>query len=408
MSRPFVKSDPPTSLEPTIGHLRLVPVASPPDPEVLKAVVTASQRALAPTFAVGVVLCLAGLAFDLSPWHRLVAVPVTPLVLLGYLVVGFALARRWFQQADVSTVELNQKLTDTELALIEAADAYSRFFPEQFLRHFERKSVAQVRLGDQVARGMTVMFADIRNFTAMSENLTPEENFRFLNDYYGRIGPVIREQYGFIDKYIGDAIMALFDGPVDEAIAAAVAIQLATADYNLNLKDQRFGPITIGVGLHSGPLMLGVIGEIDRMESTVIADAVNLASRIESLTKYYDCRILLTRSTFEAQSDPLPYMTRPVDLVRVKGRRESVELLEILDERFDPRAFLKRDLAAHLAEALIVYRRGEFQEARILFQRLAYLDPQDVLYGIYRRRTEEMVRLGKPEGWTGINEFAFK
>ena len=219
---------------------------------------------------------------------------------------------------------------------------------------------------------------------------------------------MIREQFGFVDKYIGDAIMALFDGPVDEAIAAAVGIQLATAEYNRSRSDYGPGPIHIGVGLHAGPLMLGVIGELDRMESTVLADAVNLASRIESLTKYYDCKILLTRTTFEAQTDPMPYETRPVDLVRVKGRSQAVELLEILDVRFDPRARLKIELAAHLAEALIVYRSGDLIEARSLFQRLAYRDPEDILYGIYRRRIDEMIRMGIPDGWTGINEFAFK
>ena len=106
--------------------------------------------------------------------------------------------------------------------------------------------------------------------------------------------------------------------------------------------------------------------------------------------------------------DPQPYLTRPVDLVRVKGKENSVELLEILDDRFDPRANLKVDLAARLAEAMMVYRRGDFFEARTLFQALAYKDPEDKLYTIFRRRIEEFIRLGTPDGWDGTNIFDAK
>ena len=289
-----------------------------------------------------------------------------------------------------------------------AVQAYTRFVPVQFLRHLGRESITDAQLGDQVGRIMTVLFSDIRNFTTLSEKLSPEDNFRFLNGYLGQVGPIIRENYGFIDKYIGDAVMALFDGPVDEALSAAMTIQLRTAEYNRQVTDQRFGPIQVGIGLHSGPLMLGIVGEKDRMESTVIADTVNLASRIESLTKHYDCRILVSRSTFEDQQDPGPYMTRPVDLVRVKGRTRSTELLEIVDERFDARAPLKIDLSARLAEAMMVYRRGDFLEARGLFQALAYRDPDDNLYAIYRQRIEERIRLGTPSGWDGTTVFDVK
>ncbi len=329
------------------------------------------------------------------------------LSLLASVAANLLLARR-AARAERSSSSLETTLAQSLADLQQAAEAYSRFVPDQFLRHLKRESIAQIQLGDQVARTMTVLFSDIRDFTSLSERMTPEETFRFLNQYLGRIGPVIRDQYGFIDKYIGDAIMALFDGPVDEALSAAVAMQLATAAFSAERVARGLEPVDIGVGVHSGPLMLGIIGEKGRMESTVIADAVNLASRIESLTKHYDCRILVSRATFEAQVEPQPYLTRPVDLVRVKGRGQSVELLEILDERFDPRAPLKNDLAAHLAEAMMVYRRGDFFGARSLFQALAYKDPEDKLYGIFRRRIEECVRLGTPEGWDGTTVFDAK
>jgi len=366
-----------------------------------------TRNVLVPLF-VGLGLVAAAAAWDLGPFQRSIPFPVTPWVFLVYLLVHTGLSALRLRQFTRETTALNQALSQSLEEVESVAKAYSRFVPSPFLRHLKRESITEVKLGDQVARTMTVMFSDVRNFTTISESLTPEESFRFLNGYLGRIGPVIRDQYGFIDKYIGDAIMALFDGPVDEALSAAIAMQLATVEFNLQLHDSRFGPLQIGIGLHSGPLMLGIIGEEGRMESTVISDAVNLASRIESLTKHYECRILVSRSTFEAQAEPQPYLTRPVDLVRVKGRRESVELLEILDPRFDTRAELKNDLSAHLAEAMMVYRRGDFITARTLFQSLAYKDPEDKLYGIFRQRIEERIRLGTPEGWDGTTVFDVK
>jgi class 3 adenylate cyclase len=364
------------------------------------------HRQLLPSFVAGTAVWGLAAFWDLSPWRF--ALPVSPVLFAGFVVVQTLLLSRRLTRRDVETDALNLTVAQNLGEMQQAADAYSRFVPEQFLKHLQRTSIGDVRLGDQVARTMTVMFSDIRDFTSLSEKLTPAENFQFLNSYLGRIGPVIRHQFGFIDKYIGDAVMALFDGPVDEAISAAMEMQLATVDYNKNLKDPRFGPLTIGIGLHCGPLMLGIVGEEGRMESTVIADAVNLASRIESLTKHYDCRILVSRPTFEAQTDPQPYQTRPVDLVRVKGRTESIELLEILDPRFDPRANLKYELAAPLAWAMMDYRRGDFVGARTQFQKLAYQDPDDNLYGIYRKRIEELIRMGAPDGWDGTTVFDVK
>lgn len=366
------------------------------------------HRQLLPSALGGLVLWVAASAWDLSAWAPALPFPLAPAAFGLFLVVQTLLFSRRLNRSDAETAQLNDTLARSLGDLQVAAEAYSRFVPEQFLKHLNRDSISQVQLGDQVARQMTVLFSDIRDFTSLSEKLTPEENFRFLNQYLGQIGPVIRQNYGFIDKYIGDAVMALFDGPVDEALNAAMEMQLATVEYNRTVTDRRYGPIAIGVGIHAGPLMLGIIGEVGRMESTVIADAVNLASRIESLTKHYDCRILVSRPTFEAQAEPQFYLTRPVDLVKVKGRHESVELLEILDDRFDPRAPLKNDLAAHLAEAMMAYRRGEFFEARSLFQALAYKDPEDRLYGIFRKRIEEYIRLGTPEGWDGTTVFDVK
>ena len=185
-------------------------------------------------------------------------------------------------------------LSDAESELTDAA---KRFVPHEFLNFLGHKSIVDVQLGDQVQQEMSIMFADIRNFATFSERMSPKENFDFINDYLNRVGPVIRAHQGFIDKYIGDAVMALFPNTADDALQAAIAMQKQVSLYNWERQQQGDGAIAIGIGLHTGSLMLGTIGESERMESTVIADAVNLASRLESLTKTYGASILISGDT---------------------------------------------------------------------------------------------------------------
>jgi two-component system sensor histidine kinase ChiS len=189
---------------------------------------------------------------------------------------------------------------------------------------------------------MTVQFSDIRNFTAITEKMTPKESFSFLNEFLGCVGPVVRRHNGFIDKYIGDAIMALYDESVDDALSASIEMQEEVEHFNARRSRSGLAPVAIGVGIHRGPVTLGVLGEAGRLESTVVGDTVNLASRLESLTKQYHALVLISRPTFEQQQHPEGYRTRPVDLVRVKGKRQAVELLEILDPRIDPSPILSR------------------------------------------------------------------
>ena len=134
---------------------------------------------------------------------------------------------------------------------------------------------------------MTVLFSDIRDFTALSEKMTPQENFDFLNEYLGRVGPIISSHGGFVDKFVGDSIMALFSGDASRAIDAAVAMAHEVRAFSAEREAAGKPVVSAGYGLHSGQLMLGIIGSEEHFEATVIADAVNLAARLESLTRQY-------------------------------------------------------------------------------------------------------------------------
>ena len=241
--------------------------------------------------------------------------------------------------------------------------AYGRFVPHEMLRLLAKESIVDVKLGDFVERDMTVMFSDIRSFTSLSESMTPFENFNFLNSYLRRMGPEIRANGGFIDKYIGDAIMALFPRSADDGLAAAVAMQRRLVEYNGHRRTSGYRPIAIGIGVHTGSLMLGTVGEQERMDGSVIADAVNLCSRLESLTRVYGAGILTTGRTLKSLSSPGRIASRFIDRVQVKGRKETVLLFEVLDGCPPAERELKLSYREELARGLRHYYGRRFTEA---------------------------------------------
>jgi len=208
--------------------------------------------------------------------------------------------------------------------------SFARFVPTEFLESLEKHSVTDVRLGDAVRRTMTVMFADIRRFTSLSEHMNVDDNFRFLNDYLQYIEPDVYSHGGFIDKYIGDAVMALFPGGADSAVKAAVAMQQSIARYNEERGRQGLEPIQVGIGLHTGEVMLGTVGSAHRMDTTAIGDTVNLASRVENLTKSMNTPVLITGATFDALENPSQFVTRRVGEETVRGRTEALTIYDVI------------------------------------------------------------------------------
>jgi len=210
------------------------------------------------------------------------------------------------------------------------AESFSRFVPKEFLKYLSRESIADVKLGDQTMKEMTILFSDIRSFTKISEKLTPQENIDFLNSYLISIGPVIRKNNGFIDKYIGDAIMALFPDSADDAVNAAIDMHRQLEEFNkLRILCQN-DPIKIGIGIHTGDLMLGTIGEQNRIETTVISDSVNIASRLEGLNKKYDSGIIISNDVFLKLKDQKKYNFKNIGSVKIRGKDDPVSVTQVV------------------------------------------------------------------------------
>ncbi|MGB5490729.1 MAG: 7TM diverse intracellular signaling domain-containing protein [Woeseiaceae bacterium] len=216
----------------------------------------------------------------------------------------------------------------THLNLVKINAAYSHYVPHEFLRYLNRDSIIDVRLGDNVEMEAAVMVSDIREFTTLSETMTPDENFAFINDYLASAAPPIRQRGGFIDRYTGDSVMAVFPGGSDQALAATRDTMTALAKFNAGREGIGEAPIRIGIGLHFGHLRLGIVGEHQRRQGDIFADAVNVANRIEGLCKTYGSTVIVSQAFLAGLSDSeqtLP-QRRPLGEIPLKGRLEPIEL----------------------------------------------------------------------------------
>ena len=288
----------------------------------------------------------------------------------------------------IQNSKLYTEVRENETRLAQLNKAYERFVPSQFLQFLEKSSIIDVELGDQVQLEMSVLFSDIRDFTTLSESMTPEDNFRFINSYLSRMEPVINTNNGFIDKYIGDAIMALFSGEADNAVNAGIAMLHRLVEYNQIRANSGYAPIQIGIGINTGSLMLGTVGGQNRMDGTVISDAVNLASRVEGLTKNYGVSLLITQETYSRLENPSQYAIRTLDTVKVKGKSELVTVYEVFDADGPEIKVGKLATLELFAEALAIYSEGKLAEAARLFAECCQQNQGDRVAKIYWERCQ--------------------
>ena len=279
-----------------------------------------------------------------------------------------------------------RKLEESRRQLAQIAQASARFVPRQFLHFLQKESIVDANLGDSVQAAMTILFADIRSFTSLSERMSPQENFEFINSYLRQVGPVIREHNGFIDKYIGDGIMALFPESPDDAVEAAIEMQQQVAIYNQYRQNNGYQSISIGIGIHSGNLMLGIVGEEERMSSTVIADAVNLASRLEALTKVYGAGIIVSIQTLSQLDDPQKYACRFLDRVKVKGKQAPVAVFEVYQGERELLKELKNQTKPDFEQGVWLYFQGKYGAAAQRFERVLQANQRDLAAHLYLGR----------------------
>ncbi len=252
----------------------------------------------------------------------------------------------------------------------------------------------------------TVLFSDIRSFTSLSERVGPQETVAMLNDYFTIMVDLIMSNKGILDKYIGDAIMAVFGAPfstsndADNALTTAVEMMRALEQFNLARITEGREPVHIGIGVNTDQILSGNIGSERRMDYTVIGDGVNLAARLETANKTFGTQVLFSEYTLADLTGDYRY--READRLRVKGKENAVSIYESLDVYPEARfPYMEQVLTAYNS-GLTHYRTQDFKEAVTQFEKALNLHPGDSLSKLYRDRCTHFLATPPPEDWDGV------
>jgi class 3 adenylate cyclase len=303
---------------------------------------------------------------------------------LGSIAGGNYAARVGYQARDelgVVSRGLNHMATELESQfrhISSLTESSIRFVPVQFMEHLGVTDITKMKLGDHVQRDLTVLFFDIRAFSVNSEIMSARENFLFINKVLGVAGPILRKHNGFVDKYLGDAAMALFVDARDAVRAGIEVYQSLILDKKTRVRIGGDG-INIGVGLHTGSVMMGIVGENERLSSTVISKNVNMASRLESLTKQTGSGMLISRDTMnQISGSEKEFNYRFIGMIRAAGVNEVLGVFDILDA-LAPDLREKRMLTKKIFESGIrKYHTKDYAAAIKRFEKVIMVDPGDI------------------------------
>ncbi len=301
-----------------------------------------------------------------------------------------------------------REVREREEAVLKLHEFTKKFVPNEFIRSLGKDVLTDVKLGDLAEKIVTVLFTDIRDFTTLSEKMTPEENFRFVSSFNARLGPVIRSHNGFINQYLGDSIMAIFPANANDALAAAIDMQKAVHALNKERAETGLTPIKAGIGMHTGPLIMGITGDEHRLDACTISDTVNTAARIESLTKYYKSPLLLSEETFLEIKDQQHFHVRHLGAVRLKGKNKLLNIIECFDGADKNEFNNKIKTLSAFTEAMLCYNDQQFEKSINLFQTIIETDPLDQTAHHFMHNANKYLRDGVPENWTGAEEMMNK
>ncbi len=284
---------------------------------------------------------------------------------------------------------INQALTEK----------FRLFVPEALMERIAPKGVESIQLGNATEEEVTVLLCDIRDFTAMTESQPPSETINWLNEFFSQMSQAIDAHFGFIDKFMGDALLAVFDrseSHATDAIQAAVTMQQQIAGFNQDYQAYQLKePLRVGIGIHTGKAAIGALGSQLRMEPTVIGDVVNTASRLEHLTKIYGCSLIASETTVNALQNNSKFCYRWLDQVVPTGKQEHLNLYEILgtsEHALDP---LKVQTQAIYEAAVEAWHQGNYQQALTCWQQICDRHSEDKVAQYHKKRCQQQLQINR-------------
>ncbi len=304
--------------------------------------------------------------------------------------------------------EMATSITEANHLKDQFIDSAARFIPTQYLEFLEKPAITEVNLGDHVAAEMAVMFSDIRGFTSASEKMTPRENFDFINEYLKLVSPVIQRHEGFIVKFLGDGMMAIFPYGAEDAVQAGIEKQEKVASFNKLLAGHGYPPVSVGIGIHTGQMMVGMIGEERRMQGDAFSDNVNLTARIEGLNKFYGTSMIISEEVRQGLAQPVSYQMRSLGKARVKGRLAPLGLYEVYEGLPAEVAARREATRGSFELGIHLYTSGRFGEAQQAFEAVLQSDPDDRTARYYLERCIDWAGRSTPQDWDGVIVMAEK
>jgi adenylate cyclase len=296
---------------------------------------------------------------------------------------------------------------ERETAMRLVYEATGKFVPYEFIGALGHTVITDVRLGDQVEKIVTVLFSDIRDYTTLSEGMTPEENFKFVCSFNERMGPAIRKHHGFINQYLGDAVMAIFPEKPSDALEAAIEMQLEVQKLNQERILTNTPPIRIGIGIHTGPLIMGITGDENRMDAATISDAVNTASRLESITKQYKTDILISEACL-FQIEKEKYHLRYLGPVQLKGKKEPLNIYECFNNSTTEEVAKKQKTLPLFNEGVEHYLKHSFEKSMKAFECVTEINPDDVTAAFFIDNARRNMKIATNESRSGVIQMANK
>ncbi|HZV68827.1 MAG TPA: response regulator [Saprospiraceae bacterium] len=287
-------------------------------------------------------------------------------------------------------------------------EATNRFVPHEFIHSLGRQSIIDLHRGDMVEQNVHVMFSDIREYTALAEDMTPRENFQFVNALAGKVGPIVKHNRGMINQYLGDTIMMLFLKQADDGVQAGIDILRMIDEYNTQRIEKSRKIIRLGIGLHSGPLMMGIIGDSTRTDAAVISDTVNTASRMEGLTKYFNVNFIVSEKIVKSLEQRDRFNLRYLGKVQAKGKHQTIDIYECFDADSDEQIALKKSTYPSFLSGIEAYFAKDMTEARKYFDDVYKQNPADLTAFGFLHRVHNFMVNGVPENWNGVEVMVSK
>lgn len=307
-----------------------------------------------------------------------------------------------------------QALTNSMQTMKTAIAAFASYVPKALVRNLIASGEG-VQLGGE-KREVTILFSDILEFTAISERMDPDDLFPFISEYFSAISSIILEHRGTVDKYIGDSIMAFWNAPVPDdqhtlhACEAVLRARERAAEMNRAWAAEGKPELRTRFGVHVGEAIVGNIGSADRMNYTVLGDAVNLASRLEGVNTLYGTRIMVSEDVYAGAKGR--FVFRPVDVVAVKGKSQATTIYELVGARGSASSHAAGAAETSRCEAFeaafALYRSKQWGKAKVAFAALAESDSDDPLAAFYVERCQSLIDAPPAGDWDGVTRFDTK